>query len=496
MVERENDMEDSDLGVLVRAGTPLIVLRTWDPLTHLNDVQQNGLDGCDVIMYCGVGRDGVTLYGSSDSVRPPKFTSVQEFFRGLEAAASAAASRSSRVAVYVTGLGHMLAGESNIAAVQMTLDILPMLKTTGVSLILIQTPGYSMSGYLSRYVTYCDLDLPGVESLRNLWNGFQQATNVPFVESVLQNLRGLTVWEAEQVLYTEYVRSGKTHVSSASVMRAKEHLINQTPGLRLVSEVPDVGDVKGLDNLKRFMLATAKDSRSLGVVMLGVQGTGKSMAAMAVASALQRPLVELNIGATMGSRVGQSESQMRQALDVVAAVRPCVLLLDEIEKMLSGTESSGKSDAGTTSRVASDLLKFLQNRPDGIYVAATCNDVSKIPPEYLRAERWDAIFFVDLPNLSERKEILDHYKSEYCVVDDSVSSAELEGWTGAEIKSLVRISAMTGDPLSVSKSYVVPISTTRAEEIQVLRDVWAPRCVPASSHDANSDRKLVIGRRK
>lgn len=471
-------MSSRELEVLVKSGTPLVVVRTHDPVNLVSEIAKDGLGDANVY-YVGVGRSGWVLCGSGGP--NISFNNPGDLFRGLNELCPWAKTNDKRAVVLVTGLGQML--EGNPVGPQMMLDWLPQAKVCGVTLVLIQSPGYHLGGYLTRYAQYLDDELPTVDRLREVVEGFKSSTGKDVAPTVTQNLRGLTIWEAEQVMFTEYIRRGKGDLSPSDVLRAKEEIINSTPGLSLISSVPKMEDVQGLENLKRFMLATAPDPRAMGVVMLGVQGTGKSMAAMATASALERPLVALNLGAVMGSKVGQSEAQMRQALDVVASVRPCVLLVDEIEKMLSGTESSGRTDGGTTNRVASDFLKFLQDRPEGIYVAATCNDVSQVPPEYLRAERWDAIFFVDLPTAEEREAILRYYLKSYGLTDTTVSAEELSGWTGAEIKSLVRIASMMQSTLAQAKAYVIPISTTREEEIRHLREVWGPRCVPASIRD-------------
>ena len=212
--------------------------------------------------------------------------------------------------------------------------------------------------------------------------------------------------------------------------------------------------------------------------------TGKSMTAKACASVLRLPLVELNLSAVFGGLVGQSEVQIRQAIELIKAVAPCVVFVDEIEKVLSGVASSGRSDGGTTERVAREFLLFLQDRPEGIYVVGTSNDPTKVPPEYLRAERWDALFFLDLPKLEAREAMLNQYKEKYGITDRTVTAASLEGWTGAEIATLCRIAAMHSEggkktSLLEAKQWVVPQSLTRKEEIEAMQAWQRGKCVSA-----------------
>ena len=197
--------------------------------------------------------------------------------------------------------------------------------------------------------------------------------------------------------------------------------------------------------------------------------------------------MEFNVSACFGSLVGQSESNIRQVLDTIKAIGPCVLLVDEIEKALSGTKSSGATDGGTTERVAREFLLFLQNRPAGVYIIATCNDISKLPPEYLRAERWDSLWFVDLPSESERVEILNLYRKKYGLTKDtSITATSLEGWTGAEIHTLCRLATILSEgtvgkvKLSEARQYVIPLSKTMGKDISALRDWAKDKCVFAS----------------
>ena len=197
---------------------------------------------------------------------------------------------------------------------------------------------------------------------------------------------------------------------------------------------------------------------------MGTPGTGKSHFAKGLGKALGLPTPGLDFGRMFGSLVGESEGRIREALAVVDAFSPCILFIDEIEKGLSGIQSSGSTDGGTGSRVFGTFLTWLNDHKSRVFVVATCNDVSKMPPEFLRAERWDAIFFVDLPTERERRIILDLYQKQYHV--EGEPSHGLQGWSGAEIKSLCRIAAMMKCTLQEAERYVIPLCHSMADKIE------------------------------
>jgi SpoVK/Ycf46/Vps4 family AAA+-type ATPase len=235
------------------------------------------------------------------------------------------------------------------------------------------------------------------------------------------------------------------------------------------------------DNAKQFGLPAPK-----GILLLGVQGCGKSLMAKAVSNIWQLPLLRFDIGKVFGSLVGSSEENIRRAIKVAESVSPAILWLDEIDKAFRGSRSSGgNTDGGTSSRVFGTFLTWLSEKKKPVFVVATANDVSSLPPELLRKGRFDEIFFVDLPTASERKDIFKVHLSKR-----RFNSAEYDlnklcqvsaGFSGAEIEQAI-ISAMfdvfyekrklTSDTLAASITETVPLSKTMGEDIDHLRD-WA-----------------------
>ena len=216
-----------------------------------------------------------------------------------------------------------------------------------------------------------------------------------------------------------------------------------------------------------------------GILLLGIPGCGKSHTAKSVATSWGIPLLKLDMGSMFNKWVGESERQVRTALKQAESVAPCVLWIDEIEK--SGAASS---DGGVTQRVLGTFLTWLQDRSDGVFVVATANDVSCMPPELLRAGRWDDIFWVDLPNVVERTQIVDVLKGRFqnCEkINAAAVAKKSNGFTGAELEAAIKAATYAAfeDGGQVKTQHVVteiksmvPLSKSMAERINALRD-WA-----------------------
>jgi len=289
--------------------------------------------------------------------------------------------------------------------------------------------------------------------------------------AVIDAAKGMTARDVNNALsYSLVTDGGKFKPLTVSRLKAKD--IEKTPGLHY-REYPDDITVIGYEDAKNFFLDTYKDPDALGVIFVGPAGTGKTMFCHWAASQTGLPVLEWEMAEMMGEGlVGQAEASMKRAIDVAGANAPCIIFMDEIEKGLSGSgNSGGANDGGTTKRSTSQLLKFLSdNRPEGVYIMATCNNIRSIAPEWLRAERWDcAPWYVGLPDIETQKGILKHYKKVYSVKGEPEN---MEGWSGAEIKSVCRIAKMMGKDVGEVEKYVIPISVTMKEEINELES-WA-----------------------
>ena len=186
---------------------------------------------------------------------------------------------------------------------------------------------------------------------------------------------------------------------------------------------------------------------------------------------MSRPTLILDIGALMGSLVGLSEERTRQALRIADAMAPCIVFCDEIEKGLSGVQASGQTDSGVSARMFGTLLSYLNDHESDVYFVCSANDVSKLPPEFTRAERFDAIYFLDLPASREKEQIWRLYLERFGLEASQRRPQDRE-WTGAEIRACCRLASLLDIPLVEAASNIVPVAITAGESVERLRN-WA-----------------------
>ncbi len=391
-------------------------------------------------------------------------------------------------------------------------DVANELKESRKTLVLL-SPLHVVPADLEKDVTLLDYSQPTPEELhaaleRVLRSARQRSHALQDLEldeearaRVIRSAQGLTCTEAENVFAKSLVM---THGIDLDVILAeKQHLLRKSKVLEYFHTPESFSEVGGMEELKEWLrkrgAAFSEAARRFGLpeprglLLLGVQGGGKSLMAKAVASQWKLPLLRLDMGRIFGEMVGASEQNMRHALQVAESISPCVLWLDEIEKGLAGMASSGRSDAGTSARVFGTFLTWMQEKQSPVFVVATSNDVRQLPPELLRKGRFDEIFFVDLPSKPERAEIWDIHlrkrKREPKHFDLQRLVAESKGFTGAEIEQLI-ISALydafderrdveMNDLLRVI-SQTLPLSEVMREEIAALRG-WAKEHARAAS---------------
>jgi ATPase family associated with various cellular activities (AAA)/AAA+ lid domain len=310
---------------------------------------------------------------------------------------------------------------------------------------------------------------------------------------------GLTLPEIERLIVRQAVDDQKLDGADVEgIARAKAELLADDGVLQLVATSGDLDSVGGL---KRWLALRARGFEPAakdfgidppgGILIAGVPGCGKSLTAKCVARSWAMPLVLLDPGAIFAMYVGESEQRLRSALDTVEAMAPVVLWIDEIEKGFAG--GSSDADAGTARRVIGTFLRWLQERPGGVFLIATCNDVDTLPPELLRRGRFDEVFFVDLPDPGERAAIIGlHLRQRHrdpASFDLAALAAASDGFTGAELEAAV-VGALyrafaegrevgTGD-LVDEIGRTTPLSRTRAEAVAALRAWSRGRATPAS----------------
>jgi ATP-dependent 26S proteasome regulatory subunit len=350
----------------------------------------------------------------------------------------------------------------------------PKWKQIGSCLVMI-SPLIQIRPELEKIFTVIDFELPDEQTLFHLQMELAKSVKVePNPESV-RAARGLTEFEAETAFALSLVKTGR--FSAKVIAEAKAQMIRKS-GLMEFWQPADIADVGGLENLKSYIRNRSKAFRPenehlpkpKGILLVGIPGSGKSLSCKATASILNWPLIRLDIGALKNSLVGESERRMRQATQVIDAFGESVVWIDETEKAFSGAKSSGETDAGTTAGMFGHFLCWMQETKTPVLIMATANDISKLPPEFMRAGRFDALFFVDLPSIAERKEIVGIMNRKYGTQIPLEYAEKLQGFTGAEIEQLAKDSLFDG--LDAAMEAIVPLSRTMREEIQNLRD-WA-----------------------
>jgi hypothetical protein len=322
------------------------------------------------------------------------------------------------------------------------------------------------------------------------------------IAAIIRNLRGLSRRQAERVIIDTVSNDLRFDDNDINTIIAGKRRMIQQGGLLEYIETPlNMNEIGGMKNLKKW-LSQRKDTFSAkaiefgleapkGIFMLGVQGAGKSLCAKAIATAWSQPLLKLDPGILYNSYIGQSEHNLRNALQQIEMMSPAILWIDEIEKGFASAASQS-TDGGLSKRMFGTLLTWMQERKAPVFVVATANDIEALPPELLRKGRFDEIFFIDLPKFAVRKEIfkihLQKRKRDPLKFDlDSLAGA-CAGFSGSEIEQAV-LSALQNayaDKKNLSTEIILnaiksspPLSITLAEQVEYLRKWAQGRCVPA-----------------
>jgi SpoVK/Ycf46/Vps4 family AAA+-type ATPase len=317
------------------------------------------------------------------------------------------------------------------------------------------------------------------------------------IEQLGETLVGVTHTDARRLIKNAIENDGAISSSDLpGVMQAKYELIGRDGAISFEYDASSFADVAGLNRLKQWLgeRADALRNRSAnpnppkGIMLLGVQGGGKSLAAKAVAGTFELPLLRLDFGTLYNKFYGETEKNLRHALQIAETMAPCVLWIDEIEKGIAGSDS----DDGLSRRVLGTLLTWMAEQKSGVFIVATANDIERLPPELIRKGRLDEIFFVDLPSPEVRREIFEIHLRRRNLAPSRFDLASLadvsEGFTGAEIEQAIVSSLYTAnareqgldtDHLLEELENTSPLSVVMAEKIQWLRNWAADRTVSA-----------------
>lgn len=376
-------------------------------------------------------------------------------------------------------------------------------------------------GTFEKMMTIMEFSLPDATSLRAIAAGIAKSAGKPEMiisEEVVRALSGMSTTEAENALALSLIEVGV--FAPAILYREKVQAVKKSGLLEIIDSDPrGMAGIGGLDILKDWTdqrkLAYTPEAEAFGlpapkgVLLVGVPGTGKSLSAKAFGTVLGVPTIKLDIGSMFNSLVGESEQRMRDTLKLAEAMAPCVLWVDEIDKGLAGSSGSGSNDSGVTRRIFGTIISWMQERRRPVFLVATANQVEGLPPELLRKGRFDEIFAIDLPTLSEREAILriqlEAKGRKDLPVGHRVIAQCMDKFTGSEIENVVNealFRAFYRDPkgevtesdLIAAANATVPLAVTAKEQIDGIRE-WAQKRARFASSTNKPEAVEATGRR-
>lgn len=424
---------------------------------------------------------------------------------------------------------HPFLARTNFAIIRKLKDIALHLKNSFKTIVLI-SPVMEIPPELDKEITVLNFPPPTKDDLSALLEkivadvkGVKQVKielDDESRERLLQAALGLTLGEAENVFAKIIVKDSRLSGEDVNeVFSEKQQIIRKSGLLEYYAAEDDFDSVGGLGVLKDWLrkraVAFTDEARAFGlpapkgILLLGVQGCGKSLCAKSVSRLWQLPLLRFDMGRMFGSLVGSSEENVRRAIAVAESVAPAVLWVDEIDKAFVGSQSSGMTDGGTTARVFGTFLTWLSEKSAPVFVVATANDVSQLPPELLRKGRLDEIFYVDLPVPDEREEIFRIHLAKRGRDASGFDLNELvqasKDFSGAEIEEAI-ISALYDafyakqelktEHVLGAIADTVPLAKTMSEKINSQRHWAAGRArnasLPREAAEAESKSRLEL----
>lgn len=368
---------------------------------------------------------------------------------------------------------------------------------------------------LEDLITVFDLPLPTVSEIKNIMIKFTKDLDIQVLEDVLSEIalsfKGLNEFQIKQILNLAYQDGGVLDFDDKQlILSQKEQLIKKAGLLEMIPVHETIDDIGGLENLKEWLYKKECIFNQLdkatkfgvdipkGIMIVGMPGCGKSLAAKATAKLFEIPLVRLDVGRLLGKYIGESEENMRKALRLSEAISPCVLWIDEIEKAFSGVGGSG-GGSDVTTRLFGQFLTWMQEKENTVFIVATANNISRIPPEFLRKGRFDELFYVDFPNDEERRKIIEiHLKkrNKWNKELDIISLVKLTGgYNGADLEDIVKDAIencfiegrvqLTTEDLKLAQKNIKSISSTLKERIQEIKKAVENMDLKSASNPEN-----------
>lgn len=480
---------------MIRARYPLVYLVSWEEqrvesiLAELARTHAKSLYEWSVTRGLRKVSGGREVQFDEDTTHPHK--------------ALAGVAKLSEPALVVLKDFHPFLGDATV--IRAMRELAQLLKSTYTTVILL-SPTLVLPLELEKEITVIDVPLPTFDELVQLLRGIVEVIRKnklakvdlsrEHAEALLKAAMGLTLSEAENAFAKAIAQNGRLDAADIQLVRdEKRQVIRKSGLLEFYPADQKLDGVGGLENLKTWLsrraAAFGEQARSFGLpepkglLLLGVQGCGKSLTAKAIASHWSLPLLRLDMGRIFSGLVGSSEENLRKAIRVAESVAPTVLWIDEVEKGLSGMSSGHVADSGVSARVFGSLLTWLQEKTSAVFVVATANRIDALPPELLRKGRFDEIFFIDLPAAPEREEIfrihLARRKRDPATFDLAELALASQSFSGAEIEQAIvsglydafaEGSELLQRHVLAAIRETVPLATTMGAEVNQLRE-WA-----------------------
>lgn len=474
-----------NLNLYIRARYPMLYIQTYEEERILQDIIQISLE-----------------------IKPPRNIEIWDIINGFDKGTNTkgnplaaldyiAKSPKESICIYILKDFHRFLNDIQVS--RAVRNLATQLKRERKTVI-ITSPILQIPVELQEDITVLDYNLPDYqqidENIKKLTSSVKLDLSPGNRETLIKACQGLTLNRIREILskaIAQYSRISEEVIDL--VLEEKKQIIRRTEILEFYPTIENLNDIGGLDELKQWikLRGLAFTDKAIeygipypkGVMLLGIQGTGKSLCSKVIAKQWKMPLLKLDIGRLMGSLVGESEARTRQMIKTAEAMAPSILWIDEIDKAFAG-QSGVQGDSGTSSRVLGTILTWMQEKTSPVFIAATANNIQHLPPELLRKGRFDEIFFVDLPDQRERKEIFQvHLQRKRGVYIRSYNIESLasatEGFSGAEVEQVITDAMFyafsqerefTTDDILSSITKTVPLSQTAKENIDCLRE-WA-----------------------
>jgi hypothetical protein len=375
---------------------------------------------------------------------------------------------------------------------------------TNIHIVL--APHTSIPVELQKHLVVVEHELPDEQTIAgiaaNLIEGNNYKQLQPDVAQVAGAAKGLTRFEAEGAFALSLVRKQK--LDPEAIWEIKSGTVKKSGLLQLHRNGVKLDTLGGMEGLKQFAIKSLSNPKAQprGILLIGVPGTGKSAFAKCLGNTLGLPTLIADIGSWKGSLVGETEQKTRQALKIADAMEPCILFFDEIEKALAGANAAHSGDSGVSADQLGTLLTWLNDHKNKVYPIMTCNDIEAISNlsagAFTRAERFDAVWFLDLPTKEQKTRIWNIHEHNTGIADRKPRELlpDDEQWTGAEIAACCRLATLLDVSLMEAASYIIPVAIAARERITKVRDWATTRALDAETGRAYEKPKSTATRRK